>query len=606
MTKGREKKPRKPKSFEDSLESQRPDLAAQWDYEANFPYTPADVSPGCNTEFHWIHREELGGCGGRWPAQVNNRVRPGRERCPCQTGGKVLLRGVNDLLSKRPNDVAPLWHPTRNGDLTPADFTEFSNEDAWFLGPCRHSWHARIADVSRGQGCAVCHGKQIEVGVNDLATRNPDVAATWDYERNADTPQEVTEKSHKKKHWLCPDYSHPWEATVASRAKSGCPVCAGRTVLPGFNDLATTEPEVAATWDYERNADTPQKVTAGSNKRRFWHCPTCSESWEATVANRCQTPACRHCGHVSSGEKRARPAPGEDLATKRPDLAAEWDQDENKKPASSYKLGSSYLAAWVCSVPECRHHWKAQVCSRTALDADAKYRGCPKCRNRLTAQRLATPKPGYSLWDVAPTRLREEWDPANPKPMSAYNPKAKAEVGWICSNPECRHHFTQPIFWRTASRMGCPECAKTWTSQVERDVLKNTNDTLGLALTPLKLNGGYFIERNGKPTKRKPVWDMGNEERRLLIDYDGFYHHSKDGALERDTRKSQAALEDGWRVLRIREAPLDPLPITHPQYEEITFAFDGNTPSSEDMRRLIAAIGIATRDTEEECAGEDL
>lgn len=60
----------------------------------------------------------------------------------------------------------------------------------------------------------------------------------------------------------------------------------GRKVLPGFNDLASLEPQVAAQWDTERNgALRPDQVTVGSGKRVWWRCEE-GHVWKAKVYSR--------------------------------------------------------------------------------------------------------------------------------------------------------------------------------------------------------------------------------------------------------------------------------------------------------------------------------
>ena len=69
----------------------------------------------------------------------------------------------------------------------------------------------------------------------------------WDKSRNFPlTPDTVSYGSKKKVWWTC-ENGHSWQTTVHVRSEgSGCPYCAGRKVLPGFNDLETLYPDVAA------------------------------------------------------------------------------------------------------------------------------------------------------------------------------------------------------------------------------------------------------------------------------------------------------------------------------------------------------------------------
>ena len=56
--------------------------------------------------------------------------------------------------------------------------------------------------------------------------------------------------------------------------------------MEGVNDLATTHPEIAAEWDYERNGGlNPTNVVAGSSKRVWWRCPE-GHAWQAIIYRR--------------------------------------------------------------------------------------------------------------------------------------------------------------------------------------------------------------------------------------------------------------------------------------------------------------------------------
>ena len=83
---------------------------------------------------------------------------------------------------------------------------------------------------------------------------------------------------------------------------SGCPYCAGRKVLPGFNDLATLEPKIAAQWHPTLNGGlTPDGVTVGCHRKVWWQCQE-GHVWKAAIYSRagpqkCGCPIC--AGRVS-------------------------------------------------------------------------------------------------------------------------------------------------------------------------------------------------------------------------------------------------------------------------------------------------------------------
>ena len=121
---------------------------------------------------------------------------------------------------------------------------------------------------------------------HDLATVNPELAKQahgWD-------PVTVTAGSNKRRGWIC-DKGHIWDAVVAGRSGGrGCPICAGRQVLAGFNDLTTINPELAKQahgWD-------PATVTAHSGKKVDWKCGK-GHVWGAAVNDRSQGNGCPIC-----------------------------------------------------------------------------------------------------------------------------------------------------------------------------------------------------------------------------------------------------------------------------------------------------------------------
>ena len=272
------------------LVTQCPELTRQWDYAKNLPVLPTEVSTGSH-RIAWWRCEK----GHSWRAMIRSRV----SGCGCPVcAGKQLLAGENDLATVYP-ELAAQWDSERNGQLSPRDVLPGTDKKVWWICECGHHWRAAVsARTHSWSGCPYCSGKQVLPGFNDLASRNPALAVQWDAKRNGSlTPQRVTPTSNRKAWWIC-EKGHSFPAVIASRTNgSGCPYCAGRKVLPGFNDLATTDPCVAAQWHPTLNGTlTPEMVTPGSRKKVWWECAY-GHVWKAAVyprtgAKKCGCPIC--------------------------------------------------------------------------------------------------------------------------------------------------------------------------------------------------------------------------------------------------------------------------------------------------------------------------
>lgn len=270
--------PRKPKPGR-SLAEVNPLLAGEWS-PRNGDLTPGDVTVKSSKKVWW-----LGECGHEWEAAVYNRSNGAG--CPFCVG-RLVLSGFNDLATTNP-DLAREWHPEKNGDLTPADVVAGSAVKVWWQCGEGHEWEAVIANRLRGSRCLYCINKAILPGVNDLATVNPALAREWNEARNTGLdPSRVSHAANKKVWWACQVCGYEWEAFIAQRhTGAGCPVCAGKVIKVGFNDLAAVRPDLAQEWFQEKNGElTPADVTAGTSQSVWWKCSTCEHSWQAQVTSR--------------------------------------------------------------------------------------------------------------------------------------------------------------------------------------------------------------------------------------------------------------------------------------------------------------------------------
>ena len=254
-------------------------LLRQWDREKNAPLTPSNVSQGSQKKVFWRCENNH-----VWNAAVYARTEG--SGCPYCTGRKVMS-DFNDLASVNPS-LAAQWDSEKNAPLKPVRVSVGSHRSVWWRCEKGHSWRANIHSRASGCGCPVCAGRQILVGENDLATVDPELAQEWDTTRNGKlTPQDVLPGTEKKVWWVC-EHGHHWRAAVSARTnrQSGCPYCSGKLVLPGFNDLASQNPVLAAQWDTERNGTlTPQQVTLTSNRKAWWTCEK-GHSFQAVIASR--------------------------------------------------------------------------------------------------------------------------------------------------------------------------------------------------------------------------------------------------------------------------------------------------------------------------------
>jgi hypothetical protein len=190
-------------------------------------------------------------------------------------------------------------------------------------------------------------------GFNDLASKYPEIAKQaygWD-------PTTVTSGSHKKMQWRC-SKKHIYTMVVANKTYGKeCAYCTNQKVLSGYNDIATTHPELAKEaygWD-------PTKYILGTEKKLIWKC-NLGHIWKARGADRKRSSGCPYCSGAQVLEGF------NDLKTLYPDIAKEaygWNPTK-VLPGSGKKL------TWKCQFG---HKWRTDVYHRTGKVKT----GCPAC-----------------------------------------------------------------------------------------------------------------------------------------------------------------------------------------------------------------------------------
>ena len=278
----------------------------------------------------------------------------------------------SETLRQRFPALAKEWSE-KNLPLTPDQVTPYSHAVVWWKGKCGHEWKSSVQNRSNGGGCPYCSSRKVLPGFNDLATFYPEVAAEWSNKNKPLTPDQVLPHSNKKCWWEC-ENGHEWQTSVNSRTGkgnqkgTGCPYCSGRKLLPGFNDLATAHPSLAAEWSEKNLPLTPDKVmkSGGVNAKFWWKCPVCGGEYQRWVQGRLRGEDCPYCNGIEASKGM------NDLATLHPEIAAEWDYEKNGnfRPDRAAEMCRKHIW-WRCSAG---HSWNSFVRERTEQGKQ-----CPVC-----------------------------------------------------------------------------------------------------------------------------------------------------------------------------------------------------------------------------------
>ena len=272
-------------------------------------------------------------------------------------------------LENQKEDLLKQWDYSKNGCFTPKNVPYGSGKKFHFICEHGHKWQSTLIKRTKmGRNCPYCAGRKVWYGYNDLGSQNPELAKQWHPTKNGDLkPTDITFGSNKKVWWQC-EKGHEWQAAVVNRNNgTGCPYCAGKKLLIGFNDLATTHPELAKQWHPTKNGNLkPTDVVAGSHKKVWWQCEKRHE-YTSTVVNKKQGNGCPICANqkVLIGYN--------DLATTHPNVAEDWHPSLNKglKP-TDFVAKSNKKVWWLCK--KCGYEWCAKIYRRSNGSS------CPKCK----------------------------------------------------------------------------------------------------------------------------------------------------------------------------------------------------------------------------------
>ena len=199
------------------LAHNHPEVAAEWDWEANGERTPETVTASSNTKAAW----RCGLCGHSWSAHVFKRT--------CGQGCPKCAREARRIQTRQPSisDGAPHllaewdWEANTRCGWHPGKVTLGSQKKVYWVlqDECKlglvHRWQAspnhRITLNSGSpfpSGMAVC-------ACNSLAEQCPEAADLWDLSSNGGlTPSDLAVQSNKIAAWKGPD-GKQWQQKVS-------------------------------------------------------------------------------------------------------------------------------------------------------------------------------------------------------------------------------------------------------------------------------------------------------------------------------------------------------------------------------------------------------
>lgn len=394
--------------------------------------------------------------------------------------------------------------------------------------------------------------------------------------------------------WRCPDHLddplHVYPAAVYNRTNAknptGCSICAGKLVVPGINDVATTHPQVVELFVDPEVATTR---TAASNKPALFSCADPDhEPWSAPISRiTFQGSRCPDC----SGRRAVKGV--NDLATTHPDLAA---QLADPSLAAKLKAGSGYVY-WRCVKDPSHEDWNASVYARTAAGT-----GCPRCSGRVVvpgqtdlatthpdlAAQLLDPRAGTRIsygsdvvltwvcaqnpqhtWestvsgrvaggcpacanrivipgenDLATTHPHLVSQLVDPTLATQVSAGAGKVAQWVCPDDPA-HIWPAPMYHRTgASPTGCPECSNRGPSQGESELA---------AIVAALVAPQEVLTSDQSILPGRHELDIVVPARQLAIEFNGVYWHSEKFGADRNRHTLKARLADrvGYRLVQI-------------------------------------------------------
>lgn len=217
--------------------------------------------------------------------------------------------------------------------------------------------------------------------------------------------------------------------------------------------LNITHPELCKEWDYAKNTIKPDEITYGHNKKVWWACQICNESYDQYINNRIT----KHCGCPYCSGRRVNAI--NNFQIKYPEIAATWHPTKNNNMLpTSVTPGSNKKFWFICQ------NCKFDI-FRSVKNAVRNPKHCEYCyRGTIQKNNSSINRPKYQKCEYNKSiakqfpELINEWDIED---NIGYNPKeisigSDIMIWWKCI--KCKSKYQSRINHR-CSGFDCPYCA---------------------------------------------------------------------------------------------------------------------------------------------------
>lgn len=292
-----------------------------------------------------------------------------------------------------------------------------------------------------------------------LADAFPEIAAQWHPTKNGDIKASDVPKSSNIIAWWQAACGHEWDQRVSARVhpKAGhtCPICTGKRLQVGYNDIMTRAPEIAKQWHPTKNNGLqPENFTYGSGFVAWWR-GDCGHEWQAAIWNRVvEKTGCPIC------QNKKLLAGFNDLETCFPEIAREWHPTKNGTlQPCDVVFGTTQKVWWQCTY---NHEWEVSVSSRTQH-----HTGCPHCSQQTSFNEQALFYYAKQMCPDALNRVKIQGKEADIY-ISSLNAVFEYD-GWfhnetrICADIQKAHHMQKQgkVFF-CIREPGCPRIEETF------------------------------------------------------------------------------------------------------------------------------------------------